>query len=299
MAIMRTTSNVVLPVDVSREVWQEAQAQSAFMQLAQRSVIPGTGKSFQTITGDPTAEWVAEGAAKPVGTFTFGKKTVTPYKAAIIVPFSNEFRRDAKALYEACVGRLPGALAKLFDTTIMGTTAPGTGFDVLGGCSATTLAATGAYPTLVTVASTIATAGGIMNGIAVAPQGNAVLLSAVDGDGHPLFTPGVGSATVGNILGSKVVVNKNVYKAAVDASQGTSAVAATYGIAGDWTTAYYGIVEDISIAVSDQATLTVGSGDDEESINLFQQNMFAVRVEFETAFYVKDASNFMLLRAAS
>ena len=55
---------------------------------------------------------------------------------------------------------------------------------------------------------------------------------------------------------------------------------AVVGFAGDWTQAVYGTVEGVQIAISDQATLTDG----ESTINLFEQNMFAVRAEIEVGF---------------
>ena len=42
----------------------------------------------------------------------------------------------------------------------------------------------------------------------------------------------------------------------------------------------YGTVEGVQIAISDQATLTDGGS----TINLFEQNMFAVRAEIEVGF---------------
>ena len=42
----------------------------------------------------------------------------------------------------------------------------------------------------------------------------------------------------------------------------------------------YGTVEGVQIAIADQATLQDG----ENTINLFQQNMFAVRAEIEVGF---------------
>ena len=42
----------------------------------------------------------------------------------------------------------------------------------------------------------------------------------------------------------------------------------------------YGTVEGVQISISDQATLTDGS----TTINLWQQNMFAVRAEIEIGF---------------
>ena len=52
----------------------------------------------------------------------------------------------------------------------------------------------------------------------------------------------------------------------------------------------YGTVEGVKIDLSDQATLTDG----DDTINLFQQNMFAVRAEIELGF-VADSDCFNLL----
>lgn len=293
--INRGTSNVLLPAEVSAEIWGKTLEESAFMQLARRINMPGSGVDVQTITGEPTAEWVDETALKPVSTHTFGKKTIRPFKLAVIEPFSNEFRRDKVALYNECINRLPFALAKKFDSTIMGTTAPGTGFDVLGSATKVSLIpGSGAtvYDQFITIDGTIAAADGIMNGIALAPQGKSKVLAAVDGQKRPLFTPGVGSNTVGDILGAPVYVTKGVYVAGAAGSPGTPAVV---GIAGDFSDAVWGSVEDIQMAISDQATLSVGSGASASTINLWQQNMFAVRFEIEVAFAVKDVNQFVLL----
>src|SRR5690606_2650871 len=81
------------------------------------------------------AEWVAETDEKPVSNATVSSKSLTPYKMAVIEPFSDEFRRDLPGLYAELARRLPKALGTLFDQTILGSTAPGSGFDVLGGAS--------------------------------------------------------------------------------------------------------------------------------------------------------------------
>ena len=202
-----------------------------------------------------------------------------------------EFIRDKNALYDECVRRLPFAIAAKFDSTIMGTTAPGTGFDVLGSATAVSLnpgAGATVYDQIVTVDGNIAAAGGIMNGIVLAPQGKSKLLGAVGGDKRPLFTAGVDSGELTPILGAKTLVNKHVYKAGTAGSPGTPAVV---GIAGDFSDAVYGIVEGINIDISRDATLVTTGG----VISLFQQNMVAVRVECEVAFGVKSASEFNLL----
>lgn len=287
--INRGTSNVLLPAEVSREIWGKVLEESAFMQLARRIAMPGPGVDIQTITGEPVADWVSETESKPVGVHTFNKKVIRPYKLAVIEPFSDEFRRDKAALYAECVRRLPYALAKKFDSTIIGTSAPGTGFDVLGNCTKISLNPVGSetvYSQFVAVDAAIAAADGIMNGIALAPQGKSKVIAAVDGQGRPLFTPGVQSGSVGDILGASVYVKKGVYKA------GTADAAAIVGIAGDFEDAVWGSVEGIKMAISDQATLTLA---DSSTINLWQHNMFAVRFEIEVAFAVKSTDEFVLL----
>ena len=134
--ISTNRTNIALPGAVSSEIIQKTQEASAVMNLARQIQLPGTGVTIPMITGDPEANWVAETAAKPVSNPTLDKKVMTPYKLAVIVPFSDEFARDYARLYDALVDRIPGALAKKFDATVFNGSAPGTGFDVLTNCTA-------------------------------------------------------------------------------------------------------------------------------------------------------------------
>lgn len=304
--ISRHTSNVILDPDVSSEIWAKATEESAFMQLARRINIPGSGVKIQTITGDPQANWVDETNLKPVGFHSFGSKTITPYKLAIIEPFSDEFRRDKAALYAECVNRLPRVLGKKFDSTIMGTNAPGSGFDVLGtGVSSTSLLPDAQnsiteYDRFVAVDAAISAADGVMDAIALAPQGKSIVLGAKDTTGHPLFTPGVGSNAIGSILGANVAISKGVYVAGTAATQSAAGVPAVVGVAGDFTDVVWGSVEGIKASVSDAATLTYTNASSQTvTINLWQQNMFAVRFEIEVAFAVRDKNQLMLLTGAT
>lgn len=280
--ISTTTNGVVLPKDVSEQIIAETLQDSAIMQLATQTAIPSTGVTFQTITGEPTADWVSETELKPVGTHTFGSKSVTPYKMAVIEPFSAEFVRDKAALYNECVRRLPFALSKKFDQTVLGTTAPGTGFDVLGDCTKVAIDKD-AYEAFVTIDGNIADADGMMNGIALGAKGRSLLLAQTDKQGRPLFTPGVESGQLGNILGAGVSVQKPIYVAGKPA---------TVGIAGDFANAFYGISDAITISKSDQASLKLSDG---TVLYLFQQNMVAVRVEFTVGFYVRNKAQYNLL----
>ena len=300
--ISRHTTNVILDADLSSEIWANAIEESAFMRAARRINIPGSGVKVQTITGEPQASWVDETNLKPVGFHTFGNKTITPYKLAIIEPFSQEFLRDKNALYAECVRRLPAALGKKFDSTIMGSVAPGSGFDVLGtGVSATSLlpdATNGIteYDRFVAVDAAIATNDGILSNIILAPQGKSIVLGAKDGQSRPLFTPGVGSNAIGSILGADVTVAKGVYVAGAAGTGGAAGTPAVVGVAGDFSDVVWGSVEGVKMAVSDAATLSyTGANSQTVTINLWQQNMVAVRFEIEVAFAVRNKGQLMLL----
>ena len=158
-----------------------------------------------------------------------------------------EFMRDKPALYDELVRRLPGALATKFDATILSTTAPGTGFDVLGSATKVSLIpgnnAT-VYDQFLAADAAIAAGGGSMNAIGLAPQGRAKVLAAVDGDKRPLFTAGTQTGSIDNILGATVDINKRLYVAGAAGSPGTPAIV---GVAGDFEDAVYGMVSDISI----------------------------------------------------
>jgi len=282
-------SNIQLPTEVSREIIQKTQEQSAIMRLARRIILPGWGLTIPVITSDPEAQWVDETNKKPVSNPGLDKKVMQAYKLAVIVPFSEEFRRDAKSLYDALISRLPLSLAEKFDATCFGKVdAPGSNFDTLADCTAQNIG-TNTYDALVAADLDVAVHGGILNGYVISPQAKAVLLGAKDDVKRPLFINSVAEGAIPMILGQKTYQSRGVYK------EGTgSSVPNVVGAAGDWTKAMYGTVEGVKIGVSDQATLTVGSGDNVETINLWQQNMFAVRAEIEIGFRA-DTSVFNLL----
>lgn len=283
--IATNRTNITLPTEVSAEIIQKAQDSSAVMQLARRIALPGRGLSIQVIAGDPEAGWVAETNAKPVSNPSLSTKTMTPYKLAVIVPFSDEFARDASALYDALVDRLPGALAKKFDNTVFSGSAPGSGFDVLSSCTAQSIDVNasgvgGFYSAVVAADIDIASAGYDMNGFAFSPQARGEMLSALDKDGRPIFINNVAEGTVPRLLGQPVMYSRGLYAAGNASATGVAAKPDLLGVAGDWTKALYGTVEGVKIDISNEATLTIGTS----AVNLWEHNMFAVKAEIEVGF---------------
>ncbi len=265
-------TNIDLPVDVSQEIMQKTQEGSAIMRLARQIALPGRGTSINVITSDPSASWVGETSAKPVSNPGLATKVMRAYKLAVIVPFSNEFRRDVASLYDALVERLPKALAEKFDSTVFGNgDKPGSDFDNFANVTKQSLASD-VYAGLVAADTDISLHGGIVNGYALSPQARGILLAATDQNKRPLFINSAAEGAVPMILGAPTYMSKGAFVS------GSPSVVA---VAGDWTQAMYGTVEGVKIDYSSDATLDLGGG---SSINLFQQNMFAVRAEIEVGF---------------
>lgn len=275
------TTTISLPSEVANTIIQKVQEESAVMALASSMPLPGLGATIPVITSDPEAAWVAETNEKPVSRPGLSTKLMTPYTLAVIVPFSNQFRDNVPALYNAIVERLPRALAQKFDGTVFGNvTAPGSNFDTFAAATAQSFGSD-PYAALVAADTDIAVHGGITNGYVLAPQGKAKLLSATDSTGRPLFINNVAEGAIPMILGSQTKQSKAAYKDATND---------VLGVAGDWTQAVYGIAKNLNLSISDQATLTDG----DTTINLWQRNMFAVRCEIEIGFRA-DVACFNLL----
>ena len=278
-------TNLTLPTELSNEIIQKAQDASAVMQLATQIQLPGRGITVPMITSDPEANWVAETGAKPVSNPGVSQKVMTPYKLAVIVPFSDEFTRDLPTLYNALVARIPGALAKKFDATVFNGTAPGTGFDVLTACTAQSIDVNasgvgGFYSALVAADIDIAAHDGDINGFAFSPQARGEMLSALDKDGRPIFINNVAEGAIPRLIGQPVFYSRGLYFAGNASSGTTAAKPDVLGFAGDWTKAMYGTVEGVKIDVSNQATLTISGS----AVNLWEHNMVAVKAEIEVGF---------------
>ena len=256
------------------------------MSLARKITLPGRGLAIPVITSDPEAAWVGETESKPVANPGLSTKILRAYKLAVIVPFSNEFKRDLNGLYAELVRRLPNALGKKFDETVFGIESkPGSDFDNFASVTGQEIG-TATYDGLVAADTDISVHGGVMNGFALSPQGKGVLLAAKDNNGRPLFINNVAEGAVPVVLGARTHITKGAY----DADHNV------VGFAGDWSQALWGSVEGVQISISEEATLTYTESDQQKTINLWQQNMFAVRAEIEVGFRA-DTSVFNKLTA--
>ena len=277
---------LTLPTEISTEIWQNAQHESAIMRLARRVDLPSGGVSIPLIVSDPEAEWTKETHEIKVGNQTVKAKELKPYKVGVIETFSVEFLNDFNALYEQLVLRLPQAIAKKFDQTVLaGATKPGENFDQLHECEAVDIQKDG-WKGLIDARAKVAENGGILNGWALAPQAEAVLLNQTDKNGRPLFVDAMaGEVAVPRLAGANAFTTRGAY---ID---GKKSVANTIGFGGDWTNAAWGMVNDIQFSVTEDASINV----DGTVIHLFQSEMFAVRVTAELGFVIDDKKKFVRL----
>lgn len=288
----QTTGLIDLPTEISTQIWADTIDNSIVQTLTPRMSLPAGGISIPMITGDPEAGWVNETDEKPVGDSTFGSKVITPYKMAVIELFSDEFRRDYSALYAALAERLPKALGRLFDETTLGQkAAPGSGFDTLA--DAPTVEAD-SYAGYLAALRSVATNGGELQSWALGPNAEIDTMGIVDADGRPLFIRDVTTqGSIGSILARPVYKARNAEFALADLDGSGSGTAGgtVKGIAGEWSSATWGSVEGIKVAMTDQGTINKNG----VQYNLWQRNMFAIRAEVEVGFAVRDAGRFVKL----
>lgn len=289
-----TTKSIALPEDVSGEIWQKTQETSVVMQLAQQIDLPGNGLTIPVVTGDPEAGWVAETDEKPVGTHTLSTKHMKGYTLALIEPFSNQFRDNDAALYNALTGRLPGAIARKFDQTCLGfAAAPGEGFDTLAGCPSVDVSGAKTYDAFVDAIQSVADHDASLSAWALAPKARTILLKAKDTQARPLFISNAATDSApSSVLSIPAYFRKACYQAAAG---GDAPKPEVVGFGGDWSGARYGVVKAINVSFTDQASLSYQDGEETKQLNLFQRNMFAARVEIEVGFVVRDKDEFVRL----
>ena len=263
-------TNIDLPESVSNAILSKVQESSKVMSLARQMPLPGNGAAINVLLSDPEAAWAGETGKKAVSNPSVATKILRGYTLAVIVPFSNQFRRDASALFDAIVEKLPDALGRKFDETVFFGTAPGSDFDTLANVTAQSLASD-VYQGLVAADTDIALHGGISNGYIFSAQGKGLLLSATDTTKRPIFN-NVTENGIPVVLGQRTEVTKAAFK---------SGSPSKVGFVGDWTQAVWGMVDGVKISFSEDASLTLA---DNSVINLFERNMFAVRAEIEVGF---------------
>lgn len=87
MAVDISMQSISLPTNVSNDILQKTQEDSAVMRLARQITLPGRGVTIPVITGDPAAAWVNETAD-----FGIKQQQVRNRKVSHLLRWKKEFR---------------------------------------------------------------------------------------------------------------------------------------------------------------------------------------------------------------
>ena len=106
MALYTTTTNTrgILPDDFGPLVVQPFMDVSMAAQVATTVTTSANRYRIPTVTADPTAAWVAEGAEIPISDPTLAELTVTPAKVAGLTIVSRELADDSNPAAANVVG---------------------------------------------------------------------------------------------------------------------------------------------------------------------------------------------------
>lgn len=289
MAIGSLTLNgnsVLLPPEVSGPILQEAQDVSAVMQLARMVPLSEGGGAIPVIAGDIEADWTDEGAAKHVASPDLDVVNVVAKKVSCILPFSEEAGRNLPFILNELQTQGASALARAFDlAAIEGkkTVAPATAgpFDkfiaqttkevVLG---TATQAKGGFFGDIFAADKLVSNTAGksfSANGVILDVAQRPNLRGNFDSNGRPVDV-GLPFPTVFGKI--------------------TKYVATSSGYVGDWGQAVYGVARNVTVRLSNQATLKVGN----DVLPLWQHNMVGLLLEANFGFACADKDAFARLK---
>lgn len=284
-------------------IFDEVNKTSIVQQLAREIPMGPTGVAIPFWDGEVTAEWVGEGARKPVTKGSLNKLTIQPHKIATIFAASAEVVRLNPGRYLTIMrGKVAEAIAVAFDQAVLyGTLSPFGAF-----INQTTKEVSLADEDLVTAGVQGTAYGSLNEGLRLLVDGNKrwtgtlldnvaepILNASSDTLGRPLLLDAPYTDTnvafrAGRVLGRPTFIADNVV-----ADVGDPVTHRVVGFMGDFREVVYGRVGGISYDISDQASIDfTGSGD---YISLWQHNLVAVRVEAEFGVLVRDPEDFVRL----
>lgn len=277
-------------------IFERAARASVVQQLVPQVPLSENGKSIPVVTGRMTAGWVSEGAQKPASKGTLALKTMDPKKIAAIAVVSAEVVRSNPGNYMNLIREQVGeAFGRAFDSAALyGTNSPfSTNFaqttkSVEIGTA--TQGQGGIYTDMTSALSLLSAAGKRLNGFALDETLEPLMIGAVDTTGRPIYTDNGQLVDTTALIREGRLLGRRSYLANEISDSATK----TYGFAGDWTQAAWGVVGGINYKVSTEATVTING----TLVSLFEHNLVAVLAEAEYGFLVNDVDAFVEIKNA-
>lgn len=302
--LLSDLNDALLPRTLTGPIFEKSVEQSAIMSLARRAPLAIDATTSIPVPLDvPTADWVGQGARKPLSSGGIDVKQMTAKKLAVLIPVAEEVvNTNAAGLWTQLQNDLPTAFARAFDyAAIHGKTMKGaagpfsdylietTKWQELG---TATQQNGGIYADLVNGMKEVVDDDWDMTGFAADPRLKPELLLAVDANGRPIFvdttTPGTNAASAGTLIGESLAYSRAV--SGKHRRQSTSTDSGLRAIGGDWSQAAYGVGMDITVRVSSEATYV----DEEGGVHsAFQENLVLLLAEAYYGFVVGDVEAFV------
>jgi HK97 family phage major capsid protein len=281
-----------VPKEEGTLVLKDFMQQSAVTQLAKFESMTKPEKEFTYLASGPGAYWVGEGERIQTSKATWLKATMKSKKLGVIIPVSKEFLRYSVSDFFAQMRpAIAEAFAIKFDqAALFGTNSPfGTGVSVWEKINASgnkvALNSVGnLYDELNGVMSLIEDADKDADGFTTTRRFRQKLRGSKDNNGLPIFNDARSGATqqaLGLPIGYVDSKSWDYTKALL--------------MAADWDMARYGIPQGMEYAISQDATLTTVVDGDGEVINLFERDMFALRVTQQVGFMTLSEDAFAAL----
>jgi HK97 family phage major capsid protein len=281
--VSRDSVEGVIPVEYASEIISELPKQSAIMSRA-RTVTMSTKTRKQPVMDTlPLAYWVdGDSGIKQTTDASWKSVDLVAEELATIVPVPEAVIADASVdLFSEIVPSIVQAFGQKIDAAaIFGIDKPTSwGTDILAGATAAgnTLAAGTNKNMAVDVAAlggTLASEGFAVNGFMARPGFNWTLRTLTDDSGAPIYQTALNAAGVSGLYGYEL---DEVANGAWDATKAEL-------IAVDYSKLLFGLRQDITYKVLDQAVITDEDG--KVILNLAQQDCVALRVVMRCGFAV-------------
>ena len=282
-----------IPKEEGTLVLKEFMTQSAVTRLAKYEPMTKPKKKFTYLATGPGAYWVGESEKIQTSKATWLTAEKGTKKLGVIIPVSKEFLRyTVQDFFTQIRPAISEAFAIKFDqAALFGVDSPfGTGVSVYErATTANNVLAIESlgnlYDELNGLLALVEDNDKDVNGFTTTKRFRQRLRGAKDQNGLPIFndaTAGATSQALGLPIGYVDSKSWDYTKALL--------------MAADWDMARYGILQGMEYKVSEEATLTTIQDENGDSINLFERDMFALRVTQQVGFMTLNDKSFAVMK---
>jgi len=279
--MLKDSKTGAVPSTEGTLVLKQFMSQSAVTKLAKYEEMTKPKKKFTYLASGPGAYWVGEGERIQTSKATWLNAEMVSKKLGVILPVSKEFLRySVKDFFAEMRGPIAEAFAIKFDqAALFGTDSPfGAGVSLwekinASGNKVAYNSLGNLYDELNGVMGLIEEADKDADGFTTTRRFRQKLRGAKDVDGLPIFNDAKAGATqsaLGLPIGYVDSKSWDYQKALM--------------LAADWNMTRYGIPQGMEYKISEDATLTTIQDENGDPINLFERDMFALRVTQQVGF---------------